>query len=836
MKGNWKQPLLLMGIMVGVCLLVGALAIGLLYRAAFQEVQAWLRTTAQSQARLIEAVGAFDAIHGRQDHPQGSAAATLSQVIESHQRYEGFGETGEINVAKREGNTIVYLLRHRQDAFGLHESVPLDGSEAMQLALSGRSGVLVGRDYRGAEVMAAYEPVEGLNWGLVAKVDLAEIRAPFVEAGFYAVAVGLAAVYVGVAGFLRIGGAMVRRQEENEKLIAAVVENSVDGVVAVNEQGLVELFNGAAAKIFGYQPEEVLGRNVALLMPSPHRERHDEYIARYLRTGNANILGSGREVVGLRKDGSRFPLYLATCEARVEGRRFFTGILHDLTEQKRLETELAGTVRNLQAANQDLAQARDAAVAAMQVKADFLATMSHEIRTPMNGVIGMTGLLLDTDLTDEQRQYADTVRQCGQHLLAIINDILDFSKIEAGKFTLETIEFDPCAVVKETMAMLAERAECKGVKLTWTVRNAVPAPVYSDPVRLRQVLANLVGNAIKFTERGEVAVSVEALNDERGTMNAERQNPDSSLIAQRASLDSPSSAFRAQRSAFSAHRSAFIVLRFAVMDTGIGMTPEAQGRLFQPFSQGDMSTTRKYGGTGLGLAISKRLVELMGGEIGAASKPGMGSTFWFTIRVGLANAERGTLNDERGTMNAERQNPDSALIAHRSDGVSARILVVEDDRVNQTVAVRFLEKLGYRADLASNGHEALAALSRSSYAAVLMDCHMEDMDGFEATKRIRNAERGTMNAERQNPDSSLIAQRSSEFDSSAHRSEFIVQRSGRVPIIALTASVMERERKQCFEAGMDDYLAKPLRMNELSAMLQRWVGGTVGTGGSTCRT
>ena len=384
---------------------------------------------------------------------------------------------------------------------------------------------------------------------------------------------------------------------------------------------------------------------------------------------------------------------------------------------------------------------------ANRAKSDFLANMSHEIRTPMNGVIGMAHLLAATDLTVAQKRYLHAISSSGQALLTIINDILDFSKIEAGKMELEETHFNLPSVVEDSLGLVAVPAETKGLGLSLDIGQGVPFNVIGDAGRLRQILLNLLSNAVKFTERGSVSLTVALAKVETRK----------------------------------------VMLRFAVRDTGIGLTPEQQSGLFKAFMQADRSTTRRFGGTGLGLSIAKRLAELMGGTIGVISQAGEGTTFWFTIYLELSG-ERATAGEKTFTSKVDINKAAVDLFADRH----LRILVADDNVTNQQVAVGILQKMGLEAKAVSNGAEALAELSAAAYHLVLMDVQMPVMDGREATRQIRRGE--------------------DSHPAAPH-----------MPIIAMTANAMQADREGCISAGMDDFLSKPVVPRSLASALLKWL-------------
>jgi PAS domain S-box-containing protein len=453
-------------------------------------------------------------------------------------------------------------------------------------------------------------------------------------------------------------------------------------------------------------------------------------------------------------------------------------VVRNITALKASEQRLKDDAQELEQKNEELEKALTAAREATRMKSRFLANMSHEIRTPMNGVLGMTDFLLGTKLNPEQQEYADSIKRSADSLLALINDILDLSRIEAGKLRLDHADFSLASTIAETTSMFTLQARAKGLEFVSTIAPGLPKTAVGDPGRLQQVLTNLLGNAIKFTERGQVGLKVEMVHQTGDALQ----------------------------------------LKFTVHDSGIGIPPGEQGRLFDTFTQVDESNTRKYGGTGLGLAISKQLVELLGGEIGLESEPGKGSRFWFTATFGkssrpdtaaplatppdarvrprlapqVAAAKSQTGTAQRAQASAPTKT--SVPVPTKNDA-SMRILLAEDNEVNQRITLRLLQKLGLAADAVVNGREAVEALEKRKYDLVLMDCQMPDMDGFEATAVIRSRE-----------------------GASRHQT-----------ICALTANAMEGDRERCLAAGMDDYISKPVGLEKLREALDRWIPGIGGS-------
>jgi PAS domain S-box-containing protein len=516
----------------------------------------------------------------------------------------------------------------------------------------------------------------------------------------------------------------VRKGKER---LQAVLESVDDVIVELDAEGVFINVWNRHGELLMRPKEEVAGRSFGELFPGILAQQMKEASARVLDTGRTENLEYEVEVpAGLRWFSAR----MSRIPGEAGERPTICAVIRDITESRAAEDELK--------------RAKDAAEAASEAKSEFLANMSHEIRTPMNGILGMTELTLDTQLTREQREYLVTVKNSADALLVVINDILDFSKIEAGKLEFDPVDFNLRLCLGETMETLALRAQQRGLEFACRIQPDVEEWVTGDPGRLRQVLVNLIGNAIKFTERGEVVLEVDKENQDKKS----------------------------------------VTLHFTVHDTGIGIPEEKLGLIFDAFTQADSSMSRRYGGTGLGLAITRRLVEMMDGRIWANSEAGQGSTFHFTAQFGKAVAPRISVSQFEPEVVGEAR-----ALAKQEGRPGMRILLAEDNAVNRLVATRLLEKGGYEVVVAENGREAVDLAGRWDVQLVLMDVQMPEMDGFEATRALREKEKGT----------------------GLH-----------LPIVAMTAHAMKGDREKCLAAGMDDYLTKPIRSAQLFKLLEHY--------------
>jgi len=534
--------------------------------------------------------------------------------------------------------------------------------------------------------------------------------------------------------------------------LRALFQTFPDLFIRLDRGGQVVESTGGQSSDQFLSPDKFRGRNLQDLLPASVVDQVREAQEKARKT-------KAPQVVEFNVDGRAGQQVYETRLVPLDWEHSIA-TLRNITARKNDEQRLQEYAQELERKNEELESALVTARDATQLKSRFLANMSHEIRTPMNGVLGMTDFLLGTNLTEEQQEYAGSIKKSADALLTLINDILDLSRIEAGKLRLDHVPFSLAATVEESSSLFALQARTKGLDFSSAVSSNLPDILVGDAGRVRQVLTNLIGNAVKFTDSGRIDVEAEML----------RPTEDGFLV------------------------------RFSVRDTGIGIPSEHQSRLFESFTQGDGSSTRKYGGTGLGLSISKQLVELMNGELGVESKLGEGSRFWFTASFGKAPLTVAPGAPPKRAIPAPAPptpapkvpvpaaKPASVPPEKSNGGLrKLRVLLAEDNEINQRIALRLLEKLGLAADAVDNGRAAVEALAQKKYDLVLMDCMMPDMDGFEATAVIRNRERG----------------------------------KGHTPICALTANAMEGDREKCLAAGMDDYISKPVGLDKLREVVER---------------
>jgi PAS domain S-box-containing protein len=518
--------------------------------------------------------------------------------------------------------------------------------------------------------------------------------------------------------FAYIKGDFISELRVHRDLLRSLTNKTENGIFITNTVGIIFDLNLQASQMFGFELDDLRGKDFTVL-------RKNELTAEEIAEGLNDLESSGfwnKETILKRQDGSEFHAYLSISLIERGNQRYLVYRVRDISESKAFEVELV--------------RAKEQAEEAVKTKGQFLATMSHEIRTPLNGVIGMASLLDQTDLDSTQREYVDTIQRSGQSLMILINDILDYSKIENGKMKMEHIDCDLSDVVYEVSDLLRPHAEKKGISFEIDYSTDIPPAVKTDPSRLKQVLLNLIGNAIKFTEKGKIRVSCSSLS-----IN---------------------------------HSVGEFLIR--IEDSGIGIPHEKQHLLFQSFSQVDSSTSRKFGGTGLGLAISKQIIELLGGNMSVESIEGKGSTFSFTLKCEISDMKALPRNSQLAIQKVDAQK--AALL---------RVLIAEDNMVNQNVLKYMLETLGVQADIASNGLEVLEKLKNNVYHIIYMDVQMPEMDGLEATQRIRSMGYSDLQ------------------------------------IIALTANSSPEDRERCLESGMNDFISKPFVLPQLQSSLNKIV-------------
>ncbi|TRZ89100.1 MAG: PAS domain S-box protein [Rhodocyclaceae bacterium] len=649
-------------------------------------------------------------------------------LIASEDRYRTLIEWSPEPIAVHRGGKLLYVNPATIKVFGARSAQDLVGKPILDLVHPDFHQVVMARARSAADHDTAMPMIEEKFLKLDGAIIDAEVKnTPIIYDGEPAIQVVMRDITERKAAEIQL------------RKLSLAVEQSPESIVITSIDSEIEYVNEAFVQTTGYSREEVIGRNPRFL--NSGKTPAETTVA--LR----EALNQGRRWQGefhnRRKDGSEYLEFaIITPLRQADGTvSHYVAVKEDITEKKRLGNELAEHRLHLEelveSRTQELVAAQRQAENANLAKSAFLANMSHEIRTPMNGILGMASILRQEGVTPQQAERLDKIDSASRHLLGIINDILDLSKIEAGKFMLEEAPVTVSSLLKNVISLLSDRCKAKGIQLL--VKNEpVPPNLYGDPTRLQQALLNYATNAVKFTEKGAVTLRV----------RKQEETADE------------------------------VVVRFEVTDTGIGVTAEAMQRIFSAFEQADHSTTRKYGGTGLGLAITRRLAELMGGDAGAESTPGVGSTFWFTARL-----KKG---DEVIVKEAGIQGDTMTCIRQHHAG--SRILVVDDEPINREIAQIQLKAAGLEVDTAEDGADAISLAQKTSYAAILMDMQMPNVDGLEATRQIR-------------------------------------QMPGylETPIIAMTANAFAEDKARCLAAGMNDFLIKPFDPDTLFATLLRWL-------------
>jgi PAS domain S-box-containing protein len=730
------RMIVLVSILSVVSVSVAAIAILILLHISIEQQRWHLAETARSHARFMVAMARYGDTEAARRHDPDWLVATLAWGKTSSSSPVAFGNTGELILGQREGDQIVFPVCQRRSGLFYPPPVALASAQAepMRRALAGESGTLTGLDYRGAKVLAAYEPVEPLGLGIVVKIDLAEIRRPFIRTGAIAGLAVVVLVILGTTLFLLFSRLLRRRLMETRERFREMADHIKETFWLYDWYGQRVIY---ASPVY----EQIWGRSLEDLYRDSNREWSESVHADDLEAARESFrriaatgVSEAREYRITRPDGTvrwisdrAFPILDSNGKVLR-----MVGIAEDITERKLSEEELL--------------HAKNLAEEANLAKSQFLATMSHEIRTPLNAIIGMTHLALSSDLDAQQKKQLETVQSAADHLLVLVNDILDVSRIEAGRFELDAVAFSLRSALADTEKALAGRARGKGLGLSYSISTETPDALTGDVHRLQQIVYNLVSNAIKFTEQGGIEVEVEP----------ETMSEDA------------------------------VLLRIKVRDSGVGIPADMHEQIFNRFSQADASTSRRHGGTGLGLAISRHLVELLGGSIGVESTPGEGSTFTCTVRFELREPAAGV------TEKAPEQ-------VEAAPGHPLKVLLVEDNLANQNLVVALLERKGHEVVVVGNGRQALDEYRQQPFDLIFMDVEMPGLDGLDTTRIIREQEQAG---------------------------------GGHIPIIALTAHAMKGDKERCFAAGMDDYVGKPIQIDQFYAAINRAISNQPGGAGT----